>query len=82
MPGDPITFFNRHSGRLEQESIYGEGFLRAAYENPIGRLVVAALIKRAAFSRWYGRRMDQPASRSRIAPFIEHYHLDPAEFAD
>ena len=82
MPGDPISFFNRHSGRLEQESIYGEGFLRAAYENPIGRLVVAALIKRAAFSRWYGRRMDQPASRSRIAPFIEHYHLDPAEFAD
>ena len=82
MPPEPVTFFNRLTGRLEQEAIYGEGFLRFAYENPLGRLAVAAFVRRAAFSAWYGRRMSTPASRARIAPFIAHYGLDPAEFAD
>lgn len=79
---EPITFFNRHTGRLETEAVYGEGFLRWVYGNPLGSLALHALVKRAAFSRWYGRRMDQPASAAKIAPFIATYGLDPAEFAE
>ena len=61
--------------------IYGEGFLRWIYGNPLGRLALHAVAKRAFFSRWYGRRMDAPASRAKVAPFIWEYQVDPSEFA-
>ncbi len=82
MAADPITYFNRYTGTLEQEDIYGEAPLRFAYENPVGRGLLELLVKRGMFSRWYGRRMDHPASRARVAPFIAKYGLDPAEFAE
>ena len=61
--------------------MYGEGFLRWTYGSPLGRAALHVLVKRAAFSRWYGRRMDRPSSRAKIAPFIAQYGLDPSEFA-
>jgi len=79
---EPIRYFNRHTGAIETEQVYGEGFLRWAYGNPLGALALAALIKRPLFSRWYGRQMSKPKSANRIAPFIARYGLDPAEFAD
>ena len=82
MPAEPITFFNRLTGSLETEAVYGEGFLRFTYESPLGALPLHALVKRAAFSRWYGGRMDSPASRAKIAPFLATYGLDTSEFAD
>jgi phosphatidylserine decarboxylase len=82
MPGrDPITYFNRHTGRIETEAVYGEAFLRLAYETAPGRMLLHALIKRAFFSQWYGRRMDSPASSAKIMPFIEKFGVDTAEFA-
>jgi phosphatidylserine decarboxylase len=82
MPAAPISFFNRLTRRTETESVYGEGFLRFTYENPLGALPLHALVKRAAFSRWYGRRMDALASRSKIVPFLANYNVDVSEFAD
>ncbi|MGB6222430.1 phosphatidylserine decarboxylase [Haloferula sp.] len=79
---EPIRFFNRQNGQIETEKVYGESFLRFSYANPLGALPLHAMVKRAAFSRWYGKRMDQAETRSKIAPFIETYHLDPADFAD
>jgi phosphatidylserine decarboxylase len=78
----PIRFFNRYSGRIEEEVVYGDAWLRWAYGTMPGRLSLHVLAKRAFFSRWYGWRMDQPASRARIAPFLREFGLDPAEFAD
>lgn len=82
MPAEPITFFNRLTQRIETESVYGEGFLRFTYENPLGGLPLHSLVKRAAFSSWYGRRMDAPASRAKITPFLATYDVDTGEFAD
>ncbi|MGB1126875.1 MAG: phosphatidylserine decarboxylase [Opitutales bacterium] len=82
MQGSPIEYFNPGLGKIEVEAVYGENFLRWAYGNPIGRLTVELAVKRAWFSRWYGRKMDQPGSASKIAPFIDTYGLDVAEFAD
>lgn len=78
----PVHFYNRYTQKVETEAIYGERFLRWAYENPLGRAVTSLLIKRAFFSRWYGRKMDNPASRSRIAPFIRQYDISVDEMAD
>ena len=82
MSAEPIRYFNRASGELETEAVYGEGFLRWTYENPLGKLSLEAMVKRAGFSRWYGWRMDKPTSASKVLPFIEQYGLNPAEFAD
>lgn len=78
---EPIRYFNRQTGTLETEQIYGERWLRLAYENPCGP-ILRHLIKRPFFSRWYGRRMARSASRSLVAPFIRDFGLDPSEFAD
>lgn len=78
----PIRYFNRSTGTIDTEDVYGEGFLRWAYGNPLGRLTVAVAVKRAWFSRWYGWRMDQPKSREKVEPFLAEYGLDAEEFAD
>ena len=79
---ETIRYFNRHTGETETEKVYGEASLRWIYGNPLGKLSLHALVKRAAFSKWYGKRMSTPASASRVDPFIEQYGLDPADFAD
>lgn len=79
---DPICYFNRHTGELETEQVYGEGFLRWSYGNPLGALSLDAFVKRPFFSAWYGRRMSQAKSAARVSPFIEKYGLDPADFED
>ncbi|MGC6425284.1 MAG: phosphatidylserine decarboxylase [Lentimonas sp.] len=78
----PIELYNRHTRQVETESVYGEGFLRWAYGNPLGRLTVELAVKRLWFSKWYGWRMDRPASRAKVAPFVKDYGVDVGEFAD
>lgn len=78
----PIQFYNRLNHRLETEAVYGEGPLRFVYENPLGKIALHTLVKRAAFSHWYGNAMDKPESRARIIPFIEKYGVNTAEFAE
>ena len=77
----PIEFYNRYNGEIETESIYGEAFLRWSYGNPLGQVMVALAVKRLWFSRWYGWRMDRPASRKKIVPFIREYGVNVDEFA-
>jgi phosphatidylserine decarboxylase len=82
MPSEPVTFYNRHTGAVETEVIYGEPFLRWVYENPLGRFTLWALVKRSFFSQWYGWRMDRPASRAKIAPFIQTYGINTGEMLE
>ncbi len=82
MPREPVRFRDRYTGRVEEESIYGEAWLRWVYETAPGRVALWAAAMRPWFSRWYGWRMDRPASRERVAPFIRAYRLDVSEFLD
>lgn len=78
---EPVEFFNRYTGKTETETIYGEGFLRWAYESKPGRAALGTLVKRKLFSSWYGSRMSAPGSRKRVLPFIERYGISRAEMA-
>ena len=80
MIAEPICYFNRHTGRIETEEVYGERWLRWAYGTSSGRMAVWAVGKRAWFSRWYGWRMKCASSRKRVLPFIEKYRVDKTEF--
>ncbi len=79
---DSIRYYNRLTGTHETEEIYGEGFLRWAYGNPLGNLSLHAFVKRPAFSKWYGWRMSKPESAQRVLPFIAKYGLDPDDFVE
>jgi phosphatidylserine decarboxylase len=82
MGNDQIEYFNRYTGKIETEEIYGEAFLRWTYGHPLGKLSLEGVAKRAFFSRWYGSRMNAPASRAKVLPFITRYGLKAEEFAD
>lgn len=75
-----IRFFNRLSGQLEEEQIYGEAFLRWAYFNPVGKIITRLLIKNPFVSSLYGWWMDRFWSKKRITSFIDQYKVDTDEF--
>jgi phosphatidylserine decarboxylase len=81
MPAEPIRYYDRYEQVLKTEAIYGEKWLRFTYENPAGRFFLWLLVRRAAFSQWYGRRMNRRRSALEIIPFISKFGLDVDEFA-
>jgi len=81
MPAEPIKFYNRYTQQLETEQIYGEKWLRFAYENPVGEAFVWLLVRRRFFSAYYGMRMSRRYSAAKVLPFVLDYNLDPTEFA-
>ncbi|MCS7470089.1 phosphatidylserine decarboxylase [Stieleria sp. ICT_E10.1] len=78
---DEITYHDRYRDESCVEKVYGDKALRWTYGTWGGKLALAALVKRAWFSRWYGWRMDQPKTREKIEPFIAEFGLDASEFA-
>ncbi len=77
---EPIQFFHRYHREIETEAIYGEKWLRWAYQSVLGKAALHALIKRPWFSQQYGRWADSEKSRSEVASFIGKYDVDPEEF--
>jgi len=81
MSAERIRYYHRYKKSLETEQIYGERWLRFAYENPIGRGFVQLLARRKLFSAYYGWRMNRAYSGQLVIPFIVKYDLDVDEFA-
>lgn len=81
MPTGPLRYYDRYERTTKTEKIFGERWLRLAYENPVGRLAVWLLIRRRFVSLWYGRRMSRPGSDMLIYKFVEDYGVDVSEFA-
>ena len=80
MPSESISYWHRAKKTVEVEKIYGERWLRWVYENPIGRLALWLLVRRAIFSWYYGWRMNRRYSTAKVLPFIVDYNLDVDEF--
>ena len=78
---ESIRYLDRSTRTLKTERIYGERWLRFAYENPAGRFFVWLLVRRAFFSRWYGWKMNSRASALRVLKFILDYDVDVDDFA-
>ena len=78
---EPLRYYNRRTGELETEQIYGESWLRFAYEHRVGRFFLWLLVKRAFFSHLYGWQMSKRVSAARVLPFIIKYDIDVRTFA-
>ena len=81
MSTDPIIFYNRYTGCLEQEKVLGERSLRWVYGNPLGQLSLHLLIKRAFFSRLLGAMKNTRRSARCLPEFVREYGIDTEEMA-
>ena len=81
MSAEPIRYFHRAKQTVEIEQVYGEGWLRWTYGNPLGRFALGLVAKRWLASAYYGWRMNWRASANKVLPFIVDYNLDVDEFA-
>lgn len=77
---DEIIYHDRYTDTQCVEKVYGEKSLRWTYGTVGGKIALAAMVKRAWFSRWYGRKMDKPKTSEMVAPFIKDYALNADEF--
>jgi len=74
-----IHFIARKTGRTVPENPPGEAMLKFLYSNPFGKLPLEALVRRKMLSNFYGKLMDRPSSRKRIAPFVQRFRIDMTE---
>ncbi|HVU18486.1 MAG TPA: archaetidylserine decarboxylase [Candidatus Didemnitutus sp.] len=77
---EPVQYFHRARQKIEIETIYGDRWLRWTYGNPLGRLTLEIVVKRALLSRLYGWQMNRRFSAQRVLPFISTYDVDVDEF--
>jgi phosphatidylserine decarboxylase len=80
LPPEPIQYFDRYDGTTKTEKVFGERWLRFAYETPAGRFAVWLFARRAFFSWYYGRRMKERSSDVLIIKFIGDYGINVSEF--
>ena len=76
---DPWQVYDRYAKARAPEPIYGEKWLRWAYERRLGRFTTWALAARAFFSRLYGWRMRRPESARLVAPFVAQFGIEMDE---
>lgn len=76
----PIRYVDRATGQIKTEQVDAGLWIYWLYNNPLGELSLNAVIKRKFASEWYGKRMDKPASVSKIEPFIRKYHINMSDF--
>lgn len=74
-----IKFINRSDNKIEIERPPGEGVLNFLYHNPFGEKLILPIAKQKFTSRWYGKFMDSPMSKSRIEPFVKSLNIDMTE---
>ena len=74
-----IQFYNRSSGCLETERIYGRYWVNLFYGTPWGRRLTNRWLCCPLLSRLYGRLQQHPLSRIKIPAFAGQYHVDLAE---
>ncbi len=79
MKFEKINYFERKTGKIKQENVPGESYLKFLYYNPFGKLPLESIVKRKFLSSLYGRIMDKKKSCEKIVPFIEEHNIDIGE---
>lgn len=74
-----IKYFNRLSGKMEVEKVYGDAFIRLLYCSVAGQKVGKLFINKY-FSQIYGAFQDLPASHRKVRPFIDKFNINITEY--
>ncbi len=74
-----IIYYDRRHGRERQECVLGDGLLKFAYRNPVGKWLCLPLFANALCSKMMGWYADSALSRRRIASTIAQLNIDMEE---
>lgn len=74
-----ITFIDRKSGNIINETPPGEGFLKLLYSTPFGKMALLPVAKRKFLSAWYGKKMNKASSVKKIEGFIKQLEINIEE---
>lgn len=77
--GRHIRIYNRSSGRMETERIYGRHWVNLFYGTSWGRRFTGRWLCCPLLSRLFGRLQQHPLSRIKIPGFVSQYHIDLSE---
>lgn len=77
-----IHFFNRQSGKIEEEKVLGGTAVDWAYKDALGLKLTDAIFSKAWLSRLMGLYEDSVLSRRQITTFIREYQIDMNLFED
>jgi len=72
--GFEIQVFNRYENRMDIEKVYGDGMVKFAYGNPVGRLL-GPVIASKIVSQLYGKSQDSSKSAQKVPPFIKNFNI-------
>lgn len=75
-----IHIWNRKTGKLEVETVYGERLMRAVYTSGPGKVLLETLLIRKWLSGLYGFLQTTRRSAAKIGPFVEKFQIPMDEF--
>jgi phosphatidylserine decarboxylase len=73
---EAITYLDRRTGKLCEEIVLGEGFVRWVYESALGGALRRALLTRLGPSKIYGRWQSSRLSKRSIPSVVEQLSID------
>ncbi len=76
----PIEYFNRQSGEIEFESVYGGSLVSLLYETKGGQILADKILSRPWLSHYYGLYQDSPLSKYKIKKFIDEFKINMSEY--
>ncbi|MEG0068797.1 phosphatidylserine decarboxylase [Cetobacterium sp.] len=76
---DKIIYIERKSKELKTENPPGEGFLKFLYYSPFGQLPLNLVVRKKFLTEFYGKKMSEKSSVSKIAPFVTENNIDMTE---
>ncbi len=74
-----IRYFNRLTGNVEEEKVYGDQFINWLYGTKLGE-VFHDVVSRPLISKLYGAYQDLGSSASKVAPFVEKFNINLDDF--
>lgn len=77
-----ITLYNRAKKVLEKEIVFGEALMHFMYENKFGITLTEKILKKKAFSVFYGNLLKKASSKNKILPFIKQHNIKVEEILD
>lgn len=69
-----IKYFNRMTGKMETEKVYGDFFIKFLYTSVAGKKI-GNLFTNKYFSKFYGAFQDLPSSHNKVRPFIQKFNI-------
>jgi len=73
---EKIEYIDRKTGEIRVEKVPGEGYLKWLYYNPFGKITAKTIVANKFLSEYYGTKMKNPSSKSKVNEFITNFGIN------